>query len=531
MVMALPNVNGSKSGGMKSRAYPSTLIVAASIFLSACGGGNMMIPPPSTYTIGGSVSGLSGMGLVLQNNGGDNLPVNANGTFMFSTPVVSGGSYDATVFLQPSSPSQSCTVTNSSGTAITTIKDVRVSCTTSQACSGVPAITTGSVTWSPKWCQEFNGSANLPDSTVWSFDLGNNNGWGNNEVEVYCGPPGYPNNPSQCPTAFSTTTNTVYIDGNGHLVIQPIESNGTWFSARMKTQGVENFQYGLIEASLQIPDTTNQGLWPAFWSLGSDYPQTPWPDCGEADFMENWSPQVYGGPGPSGNRSTIHTAKTGGAGIGQAYIFLAGQQADTDFHTYGIIWSANMMAFFVDDPSAPFFIVTPNDLPPGDTWPFNADIFLLMNVAVGGTLGGSTSGLTNPQPMMEDYVRWYTPSAPAAHAKPDLGKPEPVTVNAGATASIVFTPRLAYGSGFVYLTCRVDAPGASCEVTTNDSLNSHVINSNAEESVRVTITTSKQGTPFGDYEVTIYAFDGSNSGNGSRGSADASIAVPLIVKE
>lgn len=66
------------------------------------------------------------------------------------------------------------------------------------------------------------------------------------------------------------------------------------------------------------------------------------------------------------------------------------------------------MQFFVDNASSPFFTVTPGSLPSGDTWPFNQNIFTLLNVAVGGTLGGSTSGLTNPGPMMVDYVRWYT---------------------------------------------------------------------------------------------------------------------------
>jgi beta-glucanase (GH16 family) len=246
---------------------------------------------------------------------------------------------------------------------------------------------------------------------AWSFDLGNNGGWGNNEVEVYCGPPGYPNNPQQCPSTFSASTNTVYVDGSGHLLIQPINNNGTWISTRMKTQGIQNFQYGLIEARIQLPDTTNQGLWPAFWSLGSDFPATLWPTCGEADFMENWSPQIDNGPGPAGNRSTIHTAKTGGVGIGGMYDFPPGSEASTGFHTYGIIWNANMMQFFVDDPSAPFFTATPSNLPSGDTWPFNANIFLILNVAVGGTLGGSTSSLTNPQPLIVDYIRWYTPSS------------------------------------------------------------------------------------------------------------------------
>jgi beta-glucanase (GH16 family) len=277
------------------------------------------------------------------------------------------------------------------------------------SCAGVSNITVSGITYTPKWCQEFNGSVGSPDTTAWNFDLGNNNGWGNGEVEVYCGPPGYPNNPSQCPTTFSTSTAPVYIDGNGHLVIQPRNVGGTWISARMNTENKQNFQYGILEASIQLPNTTNQGLWPAFWSLGSNISTVPWPTCGEADFMENWSPQVLNGPGPAGNNSTIHTAKTGGTGVGARYTFPSGQAADTAFHTYGIIWTQNQMQFFVDNASTPFFTATPSSLPAGDTWPFNQNIFTLLNVAVGGTLGGSTSGLTNPGAMTVDYVRWYTP--------------------------------------------------------------------------------------------------------------------------
>jgi beta-glucanase (GH16 family) len=276
------------------------------------------------------------------------------------------------------------------------------------ACSGVSNITVGSTTYVPQWCQEFNGATGSPDTTVWNFDLGNNSGWGNGEVEVYCGPPGYSGNPSQCPTTFSTSTAPVYIDGNGHLVIQPRNVSGTWLSGRMNTEGKQNFTYGILVASIQLPNTTNQGLWPAFWTLGSNITTVPWPTCGEADIMENWSPQVDSGAGPAGNNSTIHTAKTGGDGIGARYTFPSGEAADTAFHTYGIIWTQNEMQFFVDNASSPFFTVTPSSLPSGDTWPFNQDIFTILNVAVGGTLGGSTSGLSNPQPMMVDYVRWYT---------------------------------------------------------------------------------------------------------------------------
>jgi hypothetical protein len=71
-------------------------------------------------------------------------------------------------------------------------------------------------------------------------------------------------------TSFSTSTTPVYIDGSGHLIIQPGNLNGTWISGRMNTSGKQNFQYGLLEANIQAPDVTPLGLWPAFWTLSSD---------------------------------------------------------------------------------------------------------------------------------------------------------------------------------------------------------------------------------------------------------------------
>ena len=279
----------------------------------------------------------------------------------------------------------------------------------SGGCTGVANITIGSTVYTPQWCQEFNGAAGSPDTTVWNFDLGGG-GWGNGEAEVYCGPPGYAGNPSQCPTTFSTATNTAYIDGNGHLVIQAINDGGTWLSGRMNTETLENFTYGILVANIELPNTTTQGLWPAWWTLGSDITTVPWPGCGEEDIMENWSPQVDNGEGTTGDISTAHTTKTGGDGVGGRFTFPAGEATDTAFHAYGLIWAENSLQTYVDDPSTPFLTITPASLPAGDTWPFNQDMFVIMNVAVGGTLGGSDANLTSPQQMQVDYVRWYVPT-------------------------------------------------------------------------------------------------------------------------
>ena len=87
----------------------------------------------STFTVGGTVSGLAGTGLVLRNNGGNNLTVTGTGNvpFVFTTPVASGAAYAVTVLTQPTSPSQTCTVTSGTGTVGgANVTSVAIACTT-----------------------------------------------------------------------------------------------------------------------------------------------------------------------------------------------------------------------------------------------------------------------------------------------------------------------------------------------------------------------------------------------------------------
>lgn len=105
--------------------------------LAACGGGGggsrpstPNPPTPVTRTIGGTVSGLSGSGLVLRNNGGDNLTITGNGAFTFATSVSDGGAYAVTALSQPTNPSQTCTITNGGGNASANVTSVAVTCAT-----------------------------------------------------------------------------------------------------------------------------------------------------------------------------------------------------------------------------------------------------------------------------------------------------------------------------------------------------------------------------------------------------------------
>jgi beta-glucanase (GH16 family) len=345
---------------------------------------------------------------------------------------------------------------------------------------------TGAIQWTTNWCDEFNGATMSPiDSTKWTYDTGNS-GFGNNELETYCDPA---SNVSPC----DSTHPNAYIDGTGHLAIQVRSAGSTWTSARLKTQGLQGFNSGRIEASLEIP--SHAGLWPAFWMLGSES-GVSWPTVGESDIMENWpATSNIPGPGATGNRSTVHTQVSAGSGIGKDFSFPSGEQVDTAFHVYGQIWSANMIQFYVDDPTQPFFVVTASDLSSTDTWPFSSSqnpFFIIVNVAVGGTLGTPTDSATgSQQPMLVDYVRQYLPSAVPA---PELSAPAALSLKAGATTGNSTSLNLTgtQGTGRVAFSCTTTAPKASCVVTSTDPVNQYTVDFShtASASATVTVTTT-----------------------------------------
>ena len=126
--------------------------------------------PPTTYTVGGTVSGLTGAGLILQDNGGNNLPVSANGSFTFSNSVASGVAYSVTVFTQPAG--QSCTVTSGSGTAGANVTNVQVACSNLPPATYTIGGTVSGLTGAGLILQD-NGGNNLPVSANGSFTFSN----------------------------------------------------------------------------------------------------------------------------------------------------------------------------------------------------------------------------------------------------------------------------------------------------------------------------------------------------------------------
>jgi len=245
--------------------------------------------------------------------------------------------------------------------------------------------------WTLTWSDDFSGAnGTAPDPTRWTYDLGSG-GWGNGELENYT----------------SSTANS-YQDGAGHLVIQALNSGG-YTSARLKTQGLFDQAYGRVEASIQLPAGTAQGsgLWPAFWMLGSNISSASWPACGEIDIMENIAQyntatqnlgHVHGPVLPGGGDYY------GGTGVGTTYTLPSGQAINTAFHLYAVEWSPTAITFYVD--SVAYQTITAASLPSGGQWVFNHPFFIILNLAIGGPVGGSV-GATFPQQMLVDYVRVY----------------------------------------------------------------------------------------------------------------------------
>ena len=262
--------------------------------------------------------------------------------------------------------------------------------------------------WKLLWSDEFNDPAGTPpDPTKWNYDLGNNNGWGNGEIEVY-----------------TNSAKNVFQDGKGSLVIRAVrDASGNYTSARLQTgnpgastQTTDlSWQFGRIEARIKLP--FGQGVWPAFWMLGENIGSVGWPACGELDIMENFGAAKANA---SINNGTAHgPGYSAGNGIGQSYTLPLGQKVADDFHLYAIEWSQDSIEWFVD--GASYHKVTPASLPAGRQWVFNSPLFILLNLAIGGPntfLGTPDPKAPFPdQDMLVDYVRVYqsttvTPKTP-----------------------------------------------------------------------------------------------------------------------
>ena len=229
------------------------------------------------------------------------------------------------------------------------------------------------------WSDEFDGAAGS------GVDVGN---W-----TYITWPPGQVNNEVE---QYTSSTNNVFQDGNGHLVIRALysaDANNPYTSGRIETSGKYAFGPGhRIEVLAKLP--AGQGSFPAILMKGST---GSWPDSGALGLMEQY------GQDKSWFYATAYAPSTAGSGVTPKtkYTFPNATTASADWHLYAVDWYWDHLVFWVDDhitltstyaTSSPFYTITEN---------------IVLDVALGGDMGGTVDNTAFPMEMLVDYVRVY----------------------------------------------------------------------------------------------------------------------------
>lgn len=222
------------------------------------------------------------------------------------------------------------------------------------------------------WEDDFNTDG-APDTNKWTYDLGAG-GWGNGESQTYT------NDPENISVS------------DGSLKITAIKEGTSYTSARIKTEGLYEFTYGRVEVKAKLP--ASQGTWPAFWLLGANFPSVGWPECGEMDIMEQT------GDDKNTVLGTCHwldPVNGSSASYGQTFSI---SDSSSEFHLYTVEWSETAIKIYVDNQK--YYEFSNNE-----NLPFNADFFLIFNIAMGGTLGGPIDPAFTQDTMEVDHVKIF----------------------------------------------------------------------------------------------------------------------------
>ncbi len=243
------------------------------------------------------------------------------------------------------------------------------------------------------WSDEFDDDALNTDN--WTIEV-NANGGGNNEKQYYTDRP----------------ENIRVVDGCLEIEVKKETYTAAgqtrdYTSGRLNTQGKQTFKYGKIEARIALPG--GGGTWPAFWTLGADFntPGVGWPKCGEIDIME------HVGNRPDHVTCALHTAAKNGTIGNNWHGGVDAPGVVGEFHVFGIEWveegleGRDQIIFTLD--GVPYATATEehSNMDNNQYWPYNKEHFIILNVAIGGNMGGTIDPNFTSKTMKVDWVRVY----------------------------------------------------------------------------------------------------------------------------
>ena len=239
--------------------------------------------------------------------------------------------------------------------------------------------------WVLVWSDEFD-EGTQPDTSKWTYDIGNW-GWGNNEPQYY---------------TENRTENARIEDGSLIIEARKDDMGQPWTSARLTTRGKVSFLYGKIEFRAKVP--VADGTWAAGWFLGDAYrDEISWPYCGEIDVLECVGKEIDDETGNGINHASCHT---------RAYYFKQGnhisetipvEKMNTEYHSYTIEWKPDGIKAFLDGEHYYTYDKVKDDL----EWPFKYPQNLIVNLAMGGGMGGAINPEIDRQQFILDYIRVY----------------------------------------------------------------------------------------------------------------------------
>ncbi|WP_264024332.1 glycoside hydrolase family 16 protein [Mycolicibacterium pyrenivorans] len=229
---------------------------------------------------------------------------------------------------------------------------------------------------------EFDGpEGSAPDPRYWVYDTGAG-GWGNDEEQAY-----------------TKSRDNVRLDGAGRLLIQARRDGDGFTSARLVSRKRVEVRYGLLEARIRMPE--GQGIHSAFWLLGVDVWKVGWPESGEIDIIEivnssvNYHNAIHG-PMSSDSDKAWKQSADGNAGV----------NLSDDYHVFQVYREPGTVKIGLDGHVVGSY--SRSSAPAGADWVFDAPMYVVLNVAVGGQWPGPVGPKTQfPATMRVDWVRYW----------------------------------------------------------------------------------------------------------------------------
>jgi beta-glucanase (GH16 family) len=274
--------------------------------------------------------------------------------------------------------------------------------------------------WQLVWSDEFNSKT--LDTSFWNFDTGTgDHGWGNDELQYYT---------MGRNISFKDSCLVIELDKEDF-------HNMGYTSSRINTRKKVAFQYGKIQARIRPP--YSQAVWPAFWTLGTDFDRVGWPACGEIDILEmacgvNWADNR----GDNTNFAVVHYSDYADNLAEQKKGISIDQRMSDTFHVFTLVWDEKFLSFYFDTAKVPYFQV---DITKAAMTEFHQPHSLTVDMAMGGRgfAGLPDATTVTPQYLYVDWIRWYQKNVPVGQPvrPPPRRQPAIRTAANGITFSLI----------------------------------------------------------------------------------------------